>query len=85
MGLDEKENADRTRGTVTISAADTALTRRILLKLDFRYSTPDAPMIDNGIDACFAEFFQSSPSCSSVPSSTARMSEMQRRMVLRLV
>jgi hypothetical protein len=43
MGLDEKENADMTRGTVTISAADTALTRRILLKLDFRYLYPKCP------------------------------------------
>lgn len=37
MGLDEKEHADRARGTVTISATDAALTRKILLKLDFRY------------------------------------------------
>ncbi|PMD19601.1 putative MFS transporter [Hyaloscypha hepaticicola] len=36
MGLDEKENTDRARRAVTISAADAALTRRILLKLDFR-------------------------------------------------
>jgi hypothetical protein len=43
MGLDEKENADRARGTVTISAADAALTRRILLKLDFRYICPRCP------------------------------------------
>jgi hypothetical protein len=43
MGLDEKENADRARGTMTVSAADAALTRRILLKLDFRYLCPRCP------------------------------------------
>ncbi|KAN0122928.1 putative MFS transporter [Hyaloscypha variabilis] len=35
--LDEKlENEGKTRGSTTVSAADTAMTRRILLKLDFR-------------------------------------------------
>jgi hypothetical protein len=39
MALDEKiENAEKTRGSTTVSAADAAMTRRILLKLDFRYA-----------------------------------------------
>ncbi len=38
MALDEKiENAEKTRGSTTVSATDAAMTRRILLKLDFRY------------------------------------------------
>jgi len=38
MALDEKlENVEKTRGSTTVSAEDTAMTRRILLKLDFRY------------------------------------------------
>jgi hypothetical protein len=37
--MDEKlENEGKTRGSTTVSAADTAMTRRILLKLDFRYA-----------------------------------------------
>jgi hypothetical protein len=41
--LDEKlenaENAEKTRGSTTVLAADAAMTRRILLKLDFRYAS----------------------------------------------
>jgi hypothetical protein len=38
MPLDEKlENTEVARGTSRVSAADAAMTRRILLKLDFRY------------------------------------------------
>jgi hypothetical protein len=37
--MDEKlENEGKTRGSTTVSAADAAMTRRILLKLDFRYA-----------------------------------------------
>ncbi|KAE9381070.1 putative MFS transporter [Stipitochalara longipes BDJ] len=37
VAMDEKlENEERTRGSTTVSAADAAMTRRILLKLDFR-------------------------------------------------
>ncbi|KAH8772270.1 putative MFS transporter [Hyaloscypha sp. PMI_1271] len=37
LALDEKlENAEETRGSTTVLAADAAMTRRILLKLDFR-------------------------------------------------
>jgi hypothetical protein len=39
MALDEKlENAEKMRGATTITAADAAMTRKILLKLDFRYA-----------------------------------------------
>ena len=38
IAMDEKlENVDRARGSTTVSPADAAMTRRILLKLDFRY------------------------------------------------
>ena len=43
LALDEKlENAEETRGSTTVlaaDAADAAMTRRILLKLDFRYAS----------------------------------------------
>jgi hypothetical protein len=40
LALDEKlENAEETRGSTTVLAADAAMTRRILLKLDFRYAS----------------------------------------------
>jgi hypothetical protein len=40
LALDEKlENVEETRGSTTVLAADAAMTRRILLKLDFRYAS----------------------------------------------
>jgi hypothetical protein len=84
--LDEKENGERARGSTTVSAADAAMTQRILLKLDFRYGlSAIAPDMRMETDACFPESCLFLRSCSSAHSSIARMSEMRRHMVWRLV